>query len=124
MDPQSAIGLLNLGQCLQLQGRPEEALAAFRRAQSADPALASARESAALLLYEQGRCEEAGKDLELVTRLSPPGSPAARRASTLLSILQERASLTDFLWKSSRELLRGDLRFAQGDREEGVDRHA
>jgi tetratricopeptide (TPR) repeat protein len=114
LDPLSAVGLVNLGQIDQLQGDPESALALFQRAIEVDPSSLSARESAALLLYERGKLDEARTNLEFIVRSAPAGSPPALRAGSLLRILKDRDSLAP-AWTSCGALLRGDLRLAQGD---------
>jgi hypothetical protein len=76
LDPLSVIGLTNLGQLEQLQGRRDEALGLYRRALKVDPSYPEARRSAAQLLRELGRLEDARRLEPDVGVATPPSTPA------------------------------------------------
>jgi len=115
LDPQSAVGFTNLGQIHQLQGRAQEALAAYQRAIVLDGRLLSARESAALLLYELGEDLLARATLDTLRGLAPPGSPPRARAERVLRLLEQRTGERLHAWRASAALRRADLMLAQGD---------
>ena len=119
LDPQSAVGCVNLGQIHQIQGENDAALRLYTLAIKIDPTLLSAQESAAYLGYEEGSVDQARGRLEEAARLAPSGSPAAQRVGALLGILAERAGSGDG-WQGVAALRRGDLQLVQGNRDRAL----
>ena len=73
----------NLGLSLDLQGRPDEAIAAWRRALALDPVNVEAHRQLNALLYRMGRTEEFLASFDQAARGLPP-SRVAERGSLLL----------------------------------------
>ena len=81
----------NLGRCLELQGRLEDALAAYRRALDADSGHSPARNSLALALERRGEPDQAISELRLLLAYEPDNALARFNLADLL-LSQGRAA--------------------------------
>jgi tetratricopeptide (TPR) repeat protein len=126
-----------LGQCYQRLGRSDLQLTAYRRAASADPNWVPARLGVAEALSATGKIELAMEEYDQITRL--PDSDQARGVALLQRVRLEIISnqrldeskrnwsranqILDALEKSSPDqsqvaILRAEILFAQGDRQQ------
>lgn len=84
-DPGNAEGHAYLGLCYQLRSRPEDAVAAYRRALELDPDLVAAHNALAVLLIAKGDDGEARGHLERAVELAPGAvEPRLELASLLV----------------------------------------
>jgi len=84
-EPGTAEGHAYLGLCYQLRSRPEDAVAAYRRALELDPDLFAAHNALAVLLIAKGEDGEARGHLERAIALDPAAvEPRLELASVLM----------------------------------------
>ncbi|HZH28403.1 MAG TPA: tetratricopeptide repeat protein [Azospirillaceae bacterium] len=77
------VALLAIGVCLRAMGRDDDAIAAYRAAAEAQPALAEAHENLATALYASGRADEAGQAVRNWLAALPNDPVAAHLAGAL-----------------------------------------
>ena len=115
LDPQLALAHLHLAQLRHRQGDAAGAIDAYRRSLALDAGDYRARETLAALLYASGDIEAAADEYARVARDAPARDAISARAQTLLGFV--RARVDDVAWPAIIALRRGDLLWAQGDRE-------
>ncbi len=86
-----APGHHNLGRCMELQGRLDEALAAYRRALDVDPGHSPARNSLALALERRGETDRAVAEFRLLLAYEPDNALAHFNLADLLLSLSRAA---------------------------------